>query len=158
MFKMKVRFADKDDAKEISEVYNEWLEFKGILPTGLISPETPEEILNDINKKVKTYLVAIDKDQIVGVCYIDESFIRLKSIRLGKMIVKKDFRKKGIASALIKKIKEFAQENNIKKIWLWTQEELKDAIKCYEKNGFVLEGRQKNQFCEKDALVYGLTL
>ena len=74
------------------------------------------------------------------------------------MIVKENYRKKGVASSLIIKVKKFATENNVKKIWLWTQEELTDAIKCYEKNGFKLEGIQKSQFCGKDALLYGLIL
>ena len=51
---------------------------------------------------------------------------------------------------------DYAKENNVNKIWLWTQEELKDAIRLYEKKEFVFEGRQKNQFCNKDTLLYGL--
>jgi len=82
----------------------------------------------------------------------------LRSIRLGDMFVDKEFRGKGVASAMIDKIIEYAREKEVKKIWLWTQEELKDAIRLYEKKRFVFEGRQKKQFCGKDALVYGLVL
>ncbi|MCK5177686.1 MAG: GNAT family N-acetyltransferase [Candidatus Aenigmarchaeota archaeon] len=155
---MEIRFANKNDANKIAEVYHEWSAFKGSLPNKLIKSETKEEIANDISNKNRKYLVAIINNQIVGVCYIETSFIELQTVRLGDMIVKKDYRQKGIASALIEKIKEFASENNIKKIWLWTQKELIGAIKCYEKNGFKLEGIQKSQFCGKDALIYGLIL
>jgi GNAT superfamily N-acetyltransferase len=102
--------------------------------------------------------VAIVENIIVGVCYIDISFITLQTIRIGDMMISAPYRKNGIATALIKKIVEFAREHDVKKIWLWTQEELVSAIKCYEKNGFKLEGVQKAQFCGKNALVYGLVL
>jgi len=155
---MKVRFADENDAGEISKVYEEWYSFKGILPDEMIMPEPKEEISSNILNKKRKYIVAVVDNQIVGVCYIDTSFIKLQNIRLGNMIIKEKYRRRGIASGLISKIKEFALKNNVKKIWLWTQEELSDAIKCYEKNGFKLEGKQKSQFCGKDALLYGLVL
>ncbi|MCD4759639.1 GNAT family N-acetyltransferase [archaeon] len=155
---MEIRFANKKDAGEISKVYQGWSKFKGILPDELIEHETKGEIFSDISSKNKKYIIAIVDGEIIGACYIEISFIKLQTIRLGNMLVKEKYRGKGIALGLINKIKEFALENNVKKIWLWTQEELIDAIKCYEKNGFKLEGKQKSQFCGKDVLLYGFIL
>ncbi|MDP2925631.1 MAG: GNAT family N-acetyltransferase [Nanoarchaeota archaeon] len=156
-----IKFAEPKHAESIEKVYKEWLEFKGILPDELIKPESKEEILNDINQIncIKKYIIAEnEKKEIVGVCYIDTSFITLNTIRLGNMIIKKEYRRKGVGSSLIDYIINFANKNNVYKIWLWTQEELIPAIKLYEKKGFVFEGKQKAQFCEKDALLYGLVL
>jgi GNAT superfamily N-acetyltransferase len=155
---MNVRFGDKTDVKEISEVYSQWSEFKGILPDELLSLETREEIEKNLTNINRKYLVVIIDEVIVGVCYIDISFIKLNTIRIGNMMIKKEYRNKGVASQLIDKIKEYAIENNVRKIWLWTQKELTSAIKFYEKKGFQLEGVQKEQFCKKDALVYGLIM
>lgn len=142
MDKINIRHAEFSDAKAISEVYKEWDNFKGILPDDLIEPESEEDILKDI-KKEKIYVIAEDSNQIVGVCYIDISFIKLKSIRLGNMIIKSNYRNKGIGTKIINKVIEFAKTNNVKKIWLWTQEELTDAIHFYKNKGFVLEGKKK---------------
>ncbi len=157
---MEIRFANEGDAEGICSVYDEWSKLKGMLPKGLIEPQTKEKILEDImNENTKyRYLVAVVNGKIAGACYIETSLIKLQTIRLGNMMVKKEYRRKGIASGLIDKVKEFALENDVKKIWLWTQEELTGAIKCYEKNGFKFEGKQKSQFCGKDALLYGLIL
>ncbi len=155
-----VNFATKENLKEIIEVYRGWGEFKGILPDEFIAGDTYEGLLKyfDGRDDSRKYIVAKINDKVIGVCYIDVLFLKLKSIRLGYMFVSREFRRRGVASAMIDKIIEYAKEKDVKKIWLWTQEELSDAIKLYEKKGFVFEGRQKKQFCEKDALVYGLVL
>jgi GNAT superfamily N-acetyltransferase len=160
MTKLKIiRFAKQEDAKGIAEVYKDWLEFKGILPDKLIEQESTESILNSINNPTKIYIVAeADTEEILGVCYMDLSFISLKTIRLGDMMIKSKFRRMGIGSAIINKVIEYAKNNNVIKIWLWTQEELKNAIIFYKKKGFILEGKQKNQFCNKDALLFGLII
>ena len=72
------------------------------------------------------------------------------------MIVKKKYRKKGVGLALVEYVKKYARDNNVHKIWLWTQSELTSAISLYEKCGFKMEGVQKGQFCGKDALLFGL--
>lgn len=155
-----IRFAESKDAEQISKLYEGWEEFQGILPPELLQLESTEEISNSINnpKSIKKYIIAESKDNILGVCYIDISFISLKTVRISYMFVNKEFRNKGIGSLLVDKVIDYAKTNNIKKIWLWTQVELTPAIKLYEKKGFILEGKQKNQFCNKDALLYGLVL
>ncbi len=157
---MEIRFANESDAEGIRQVYAEWSKFKGVLPDKLIAPQIKEDIADDITDKHKRYLylVALVNKKIAGVCYIETSLIKLQTLRLGNVMVKEEYRRKGIASGLINEVKKFALENEVKKIWLWTQEELTGAINCYEKNGFKLEGKQKSQFCGKDALLYGLIL
>jgi GNAT superfamily N-acetyltransferase len=157
---MEIKFASKEDAHDIAELYKQWGDYEGILPDKLVEPDSYEGIIKYlINKNsARKYIIAEEDDKIVGVCYIDVSFLDLRCIRLGDMIVHKEYRKQGIGSAILKWIINYSNQNKIKKIWMWAQEELVEAIKLYEKNGFVLEGRQKAQFCGKDALVYGFVL
>ncbi len=154
-----VEFAVKKDIEEITRVYKGWLDYQGILPNKLIEPESADDLEKHFkNNSSRKYIVARLNNKIVGVCYIDTSFAGLGAIRLGDMFIDKNHRGRGFASSLINFIIKYAKEKNIKKIWLWTQEELIPAIKLYEKHGFVLEGRQKSQFCGKDALLYGLVI
>ncbi len=156
-----IKYAEPRHSKGIVEAYKDWDEFKGILPDELILSNSEEDILKYLEdpNSSKKYIVAETKDKnVIGVCYIDTTFQSLKTIRIGDMMVKKEFRKKGVGSALVEEIINFAKKNNILKIWLWTQDILAPAIKLYEKKGFIMEGKQFSQFCGRDAVLYGLVL
>lgn len=158
---IKINFATKNDIDKLIEVYSEWSKFKDILPAELIKVDTYKDLIKyfDGSNKTRKYLLATDENGIsLSACYIDISFLGLHNIRLGDMIVKEKCRKQGIGSKLVDEVIKFATENKCKKIWLWTQEELKPVINLYEKKGFILEGTIKKQFCNKDALLYGLIL
>lgn len=157
---LKVDFATRKDLEGIVNVYKGWQEFKGVLPDELIGGSSYEGLLKyfDGSDNSRKYIVGKVDGKIVGACYMELSFLSLKSLRLGYMFVSGEFRGKSVASAMVDKIVEYARQGEVKKIWLWTQEELVDAIRLYEGKGFVLEGRQMKQFCGKDALVYGLVL
>lgn len=158
---MKICFSVKNDIDKLIEVYSEWSKFKGILPAKLIEVDTYENLIKyfDGSNKTRKYLLAIDENgNPLGACYIDLSFLGLNNIRLGDMMVKEKYRQQGVGSKLVDEVIKFAQENKCYKIWLWTQEELKPAIQLYEQKGFILEGVPKKQFCNKDALLYGLIL
>jgi len=158
---MQIRFATKNDINDLVLIYQGWAEFKGILPDQLVEPDTRDDLIQyfDGSNRSRKYLLATDDDNLpMGACYIDITFLILNNIRIGDMIVKKDFRNQGVGSAIFDKILKYARENNVKKIWLWTQEELESAKKFYTIKGFILEGKQKNQFCNKDALLFGLIL
>jgi GNAT superfamily N-acetyltransferase len=149
------RLAVIPDAEKISELYGGWNEFRKILPNNMLAQESPSDIARKISSGEKIYLVAIYKKKIIGSCYLDMQFSSLNCIRLGNMFVAKKFRSRGAGLKLVNKAIDYARSVGIKKVWFWTQHELKDAIRLYEKCGFVLEGIQKKQFCDKDALVYG---
>lgn len=155
----KIEFAEQQDVQAIADLYRGWEEFIGILPAELCQLETADDLMKYFQKNSpRIFIIAKTAGKIVGVCYLDISWQSLKTVRLGDMFIAKDYRSKGIGSALIDKTIDYAKHNNIKKIWLWTQEELKDAIRLYKKKGFRFEGTQKSQFCDKDALLYGLVL
>jgi len=158
--KYSVEFAVKDDIGQIAEVYSEWSKFKGILPDELIKPDTVEDLGQyfDGSNKSRKYLVARAGGEILGVCYLDITYIDLGCVRLGDAMVREGYRGIGIGTKAIREIVKFARENKVKKIWFWTQQELSGAIRLYENRGFILEGRQAGQFCGKDALLYGMIM
>lgn len=155
-----IREANKDDISKLVNIYNDWTDFKDILPDDLILPETEEGLSHHFDGEVeRKYLLAADeKDNPIGACYIDLSDLYFSNVRLGDMMIKKEYRHQGVGSKLVDMVIKFARENNCKKVWLWTQEELKPALSLYEKKGFELEGRIRKQFCGKDALLYGLII
>lgn len=155
-----IREASKDDVNKLVNIYNDWADFKDILPDDLIIPETEEGLSHHFDGEMeRKYLLAVDdKDNPIGACYIELSDLCFSTVRLGDMMIKKEYRHQGAGSKLVDMVIKFAQENSCKKVWLWTQEELEPATKLYEKKGFILEGRIKKQFCGKDALLYGLVL
>lgn len=158
---VQIREATTDDIPQIVNLYLGWQEFRGILPDQLIAPQTADHISPYFNgnKNNRKYIVAVgEKDEILGVCYLDLLFKSLQTIRIGDFIVDKQYRHHGIGKKLLEYITNYSKENDIKKLWLWTQEELVEAIEFYQKNGFTIEGKQKSQFLGKDAIVLGLVL
>ena len=141
------------DIEKIVKIYSEWGKFKGILPDCLTIGDSYDDLIKffDGTNDSRRYLLAENEgNEAIGVCYIDLIFLGYNNIRLGDMMVKEKYRKMGVGGALVDKVIDYAKENNVNKIWLWTQEELTEAIRFYESNGFMLEGRQKAQFFGKD--------
>jgi ribosomal-protein-alanine N-acetyltransferase len=69
-------------------------------------------------------------------------------IHLHSLAVKKEYRKRGFARALLKKMKEFALENNIAVQTLEVRESNTEAITLYRKNGFVVKGIRPKYYTE----------
>lgn len=158
---MVIRIATLKDIDKLVDVYSEWIKYKDILPSALIESDIHVSLKKyfDGSNKTRIYLLAIDEIGIsLGACYIDISFLGLNNVRLGDMMVKEKYRSRDVGSKLVEEVIAYARNNNVKKIWLWTQEELKPAIQLYEKTGFILEARLIKQFCDKDALQFGLVL
>ncbi len=158
---MKIKIATKKDIEKLIDVYSEWSNFKNILPSNMVAISTHDSLIKyfDGSDKTRTYLlVSNENNNPMGACYIDTSFLGLNNIRLGYMMVKEEYRSQGVGSKLVKETIKFANENKVKKICLWTQEELKPAIRLYEKMGFTLEARLPKHFCDKDTLQFGLIL
>lgn len=158
---MKIRIATLEDVDKLVDIYSEWSKFKDVLPTALIESDTYDDLKKyfDGSNTTRIYLLAIDESGIsLGACYIDTSFLDLNNVRLGDMMIKEKYRGKGVGSKLVEEVISYARNKNVKKIWLWTQEELKPATQLYKKMGFILEARLKKQFCGKDALQFGLVL
>ncbi|MBR3720568.1 MAG: ribosomal protein S18-alanine N-acetyltransferase [Clostridia bacterium] len=93
----------------------------------------PETLKNELENENSFYLVAKQNDIIVG-------FVGIKSVLdeadIMNIVTRKDFRNKGIGTAILSYIIDFALFNNIKKITLEVNENNISAIHLYEKLGF----------------------
>jgi len=134
---MRIRNAAKKDKKGISELYYKLhpVEEKENKEKGLLVP---------IEKsKIKPVLLVAEEDkQIVG--FIWAHFIQYGFFKYGtidELFVKKEFRGKGIGSALLKKAIKKLQNFKVKIILVDTEKENKEAIKLYKNVGFELGKR-----------------
>jgi|SRR3989344_553738 len=161
MQQINIRQAKAGDVSGIVKLYLGWQEYKEVLPDELIAPEKEEDLLPYIidGKMGRLYLVVVNEEQsLIGVCYLDLGFEAFQVIRIGDFIIEENYRGKGVGKQIIDYIKKYCQERGVKKLWLWTQEELTGAINFYKKNDFEIEGKQKSQFLGKDALLMGLVI
>lgn len=108
-------------------------EIKDVLTSQFDDFWNSEILRNELENENSYYLVAKQGDTIVG-------FVGIKSVfdeaDIMNIVTRKDFRNKGIGTAILSYIIDFAQLNNIKKLTLEVNENNLSAIHIYEKLGF----------------------
>ncbi|RXM37874.1 GNAT family N-acetyltransferase [Chryseobacterium sp. CH21] len=83
---------------------------------------------------IKNCLVAYIND-IPAACGAFKPFSE-DTVEIKRMFTNPEFRKKGLGSAIVKELENWAGELNFKKAVLETSKDLKSAISVYERNGF----------------------
>ena len=106
--------------------------------------------LNTPNAKV---FVLKYEEEIIGFTGIE---IILDQADITNIVIRKDFRGKGLSNYLIKYLICFCKNNNIKKINLEVNSNNTVAINLYEKYGFTQVGCRKNYYPSGDGLLYTL--
>lgn len=96
------------------------------------------EILNDPEGKVLNgggaIFLAMDGDKVVGTAGIAKDTGQV--YELVKMAVDPEYQGKGISKTLLNECLSLAKSKGAKKIYLWSNSQLKTALSLYEKNGF----------------------
>lgn len=136
---IKIEKAVADDIKEINNLIKDLDEIHF-----LNMPNIFEKIDNCyMESTINNKFVAKYNDKVVGFLEIEvketPQNIHLKKRKylwIENIIVKKDYRKKGIGRLLVKKAIEFANNNNINEVELNVWEFKDSAIKFYEMFGF----------------------
>ena len=131
---IKIQKATKKDKRIISELYYQLhpVEEKENKEKGLLVPIEKSKI-----KPI--FLIAKENKQVVGFVWahlIQYGFFKYGTI--DEFYVKKEFRKKGIGSSLLKRVIEKLEKLNPKMILIGTEKRNKEAIKLYQKFGFKL--------------------
>lgn len=117
----------------------------------IIVAKTQKELLDNVLVRGKVFIVEqkidweIEFDGLDDVCvlftaYIDDVPVgaaRLYKNKVGRVATLKEYRKKGIAGSIMKKIEEYAKDNNIGLLTLNAQLQVKDF---YLHLGYVPEG------------------
>lgn len=117
----------------------------------VVVAKTQREILDNTYVRGQVFIVEqqidweIEFDNLDPVCilftaYIDDLAVgaaRLYKNKVGRVATLKEYRGKGVATEIMKKIEEYAKEHNIPKLKLHAQLYIKDF---YENLGYVAEG------------------
>jgi predicted GNAT family N-acyltransferase len=117
----------------------------------VVVAKTQKELLDNVLVRGKVFVVEqeidwdIEFDGLDDICvlftaYIDDIPVgaaRLYKNKVGRVATLKEYRKKGIASEIMKKIEEYALDNNIKLLKLNAQLHVKDF---YLHLGYIPEG------------------
>lgn len=127
--------ACNDDATKISEIEKEC--FSSIWSEKLVSEEIS-------NKNSKSFVCKSGED-IIGYIFFRYVFDEGEILRV---CVRPQFRKNGIASALMELVLDFAEESNIEKIFLEVRRSNENAILLYDKFGFIQYAIRNNYYTD----------
>ena len=134
-----------DDLKEIENIlYTDFDDFWNY-----------EILKEELTSQNTVYFVAKINDEIVGFAGVK---IILDEADLMNIVVKKEHRKKGIASSLLNKLFLIAKEKNLKSINLEVNAKNLSAISLYKKFNFIEIGKRKNYYQNDDAILMKLDI
>ena len=142
---MKIRSAKIDDCDAITSLYKQLYDTEKVFDDNLINEYIiDDKQLKSIRKKIKSrkeiFLVAEMEQKIVGVIdgyIIDSIHYKEKVSFLEHLCVDKKYRKKRIATELIQEFSNKSKEKGATYIKLYAFENNSNAIKLYNKLGFV---------------------
>ena len=105
---MKIRKAHISDIKEIQKLVNEFARKEQMIPRSM----------NELYENVRDFVVAEEKDGIVGACALHVLWDDLAEVR--SLAVKKEFQKKGIGRKMVRSCIKEAKDLGIKRVFVLT--------------------------------------
>ncbi|MBK0347294.1 ribosomal protein S18-alanine N-acetyltransferase [Aerococcaceae bacterium zg-ZJ1578] len=107
----------------------------------------------DFANEHSEYYCLVDKDVVLG--YISLHHV-LDEVSINHVFIHTDYRKQGLASALVAFVIEQLAYRQVKHLFLEVRAKNEVAIRLYETSGFELLGRRKNYYQNpvEDALIY----
>lgn len=106
-------------------------------------PWSKQSLENELNNETSHFFVAVEDGEVIGYigmsAVIDEGYIF-------NVAVRENFRKKGVATALINELVTFGKKNNFSFITLEVRESNEPAKSLYSKFGFIKAGKRKNYY------------
>lgn len=107
-----------------------------------------ERLSSDLSGSKCSYHVIVHKKEFIAYCKIEsninpENFILEKPLCICRLYVKKEFQNLSYGSKLIDVVIKIAKNENYNMIWLGVWNENKNAIRLYEKKGFIKFGTHK---------------
>jgi ribosomal-protein-alanine N-acetyltransferase len=107
---------------------------------------TAEHYLTELPKKWKLSFVVIKNERLAGFMIVSD---KGEAHHLHRIVVSKSFQKKGIGKTLLSKLKEDAIRDCKKELTLKVHSTNTEAIKLYEKIGFVKSGKSDQNYSYK---------
>ncbi len=134
-----LKLTDKN-SKKLDEVANLFDQYRIFYNQESNYDAAKNFLLDRIKNKDSEIFFASEDEKILGFTQLYHSFSSVglrKIIILNDLYVANEARSRGVAKALIKKVKDFCLENKITKITLSTQKNNKLAQNLYEAQGFI---------------------
>lgn len=112
-----------------------------------LHPWTENMFKEELEGRFSVYRVAVENGCAIGYMGM---WILADEGHITNVAVAKDFRRQGVASALLDDFIELARQKELVFITLEVRESNKNAIFLYEKKGFVEVGLRKNYYDNKE--------
>lgn len=100
-------------------------------------PWSRASVEKELSNNLAIYVVAMDKEKVTG---YGGMWHVVNEGHITNIAVHKDFRRKGIGNAIVKKLIEIAEEKEMIGLTLEVRKSNISALELYKKNGFKLEG------------------
>lgn len=111
--------------------------------------------VNELKNKESTYIIAKQNNEIIGFAGIT---IILDVADITNIVVKKNFRGKGISKILLENLITLCKLNKCSKINLEVNEKNTIAINLYKKYNFKQVGMRKNYYKKENGLLFTKTI
>ena len=137
---MLIRKMTKDDIDSVLEIENACFS----------DPWTYGMFLNELSQDITEYRVAVVDEKIVGYMGMYQT---LDEGNITNVAVLTEYRRQGIANALIGEFVKLAQEREFAFLTLEVRKSNLGAIKLYEQNGFVSVGVRPKYYNNTEAAI-----
>ncbi|HJX49445.1 MAG TPA: GNAT family N-acetyltransferase [Gaiellaceae bacterium] len=147
--RIEIRPADEHDRRTLAQLFAAVAEERdGIAAEPPIDVEARATSL-----RLDGTLVAIAADEVVGYLRVEDSSFGFGEIG---MMVARDWRGRGVGSALVAAAIEWGRENGLHKLTLSVFPHNEAAIRLYRKFGFAKEGRREKQIRRANGEIWDL--
>lgn len=120
---------------------------KNILETDFDNFWSYNILKEELNNPRSYYIIAKKNEEILGFAGIINT---VDQYEITNIVVKKNYRKKGVGTLLLNNLIEFVKKNKPEKIYLEVNCNNKSAIALYKKHGFIECGLRKKYYSNTD--------
>lgn len=149
-YELLIREAEPSDAAELVTFLNRVsveTDFTSLDRNGILLTDTEMELFLDKQARSENQisLLALLNDEIAGLVNITaDQRKRVRHIGDFFIVIGKEYWNNGLGSLLLEEVVEWAQASGIlRRLQLTVQTRNQAAVHLYQKNGFVIEGRQE---------------
>ncbi|NLY46626.1 MAG: GNAT family N-acetyltransferase [Tissierella sp.] len=148
MIRIRTRIANVEDATSISTIHaKSWKEaYKGLLPNKYLNEIKDTRWVDMITKglidnTMKAWIAIIEDEIIACTCIGDSRYKGYENqLELISIYVLPEYWNVGAGSLLIDEVLKYAEDNDYVEVGLWVLDGNNQAIRFYEKNGFLSNG------------------
>ena len=161
-YELLIREAEPDDAAELVTFLNRVsleTDFTSLDRNGILMTDTEMELFLDkqAHSENQITLLALLNDEIAG--FVNITADQRKRVRhIGDLfiVIGKKYWNNGLGSLLLEEVVEWAQASGIlRRLQLTVQTRNQAAVHLYQKQGFVIEGRQeRGAYIEEGKFIY----